>query len=286
MAHEPLDSRSNDSGTALLRVENLRVEFPSRARGLSRGGSGVLAVDGVSFAIRRGASLGLVGESGSGKSTVARAVLCLLDPAVARVSGTVEFDGRSVLGASRGGLRVLRRSMQIIFQDPGGSLNPRMRVRSILEEPLVVHRLAATREARRQRVAELLDQVALPRSSLERYPHEFSGGQRQRLAIARALAVSPTLLVCDEPTSALDVSVQAQILNLLGELRERLGLSLLFISHDLAVVRHLCEDVGVMRSGRIVEQGATLATLASPSHDYTRALLAAVAEAPIGSRSG
>jgi ABC-type microcin C transport system duplicated ATPase subunit YejF len=251
---------------ALLTVRNLGVEFTS-------GGRAIRVVDGVSFALRRAATLGLVGESGSGKTTVARAVLRLIPAAP---GSSVVFDGVDVLTAPRAAVRAFRRQAQIIFQDPGGSLNPRMRVGSIVGEGLVVHRLARSREDLRRRVASLLERCGLPADAADRFPHEFSGGQRQRIAIARALAIEPRLVVCDEPTSALDASIQAQILNLLKDLQRDLGLAYLFISHDLAVVRHMCDAVAVMLKGRIVESGPVEEVIDRPRHPYTRALLAAV----------
>ncbi len=229
-------------------------------------------VNGVSLHIQRGECLGLVGESGSGKTTVGRAILRLIEP----TAGSVMFDGVDVLAARGAALRALRRRMQIVFQDPAGSLNPRLRIGAAIAEPIEVHGLARGAAAVRARVAELLAQVGLEPAAAARYPHEFSGGQRQRIAIARALATGPDLLVCDEPTSALDVSVQAQVLNLLCELRARLGLSLLFISHDMAVIRHMCERVMVMKDAAIVEEGARDDVLSRPGHAYTRELLEAV----------
>jgi len=251
----------------LLLIENLQVHFPSRG-----GRAPTKAVDGISFSIAPGESLGLVGESGSGKSTVGRAILRLIPAA----GGRILFEGESVLDAPERRMRRLRQRMQIIFQDPAGSLDPRMRVEDIVSEPLVVHGLARTHAQRRRSAAELLERCGMPVNALDRYPHEFSGGQKQRIGIARALALRPALLVCDEPTSALDVSVQAQIVNLLADLRRDLGLSYLFISHDMAVVHHLCARIVVMRSGRIVEQGPREAILTAPREEYTRALIAAV----------
>ena len=255
----------------LLTVHGLGVRFP-RTRGLFGRAQWFHAVENISFELRRGRALGLVGESGSGKSTVARAVLRLIDP----FAGSVHLDGQDVLGASARKLRVLRRRMQIIFQDPAGSLNPRMRIADIVGEPLVVHGLEPRGTARLQRVIALLEQCGLPAEAADRFPHQFSGGQRQRIAIARALALKPDLLVCDEPTSALDVSVQAQIINLLADLRDKLGLAYLFISHDMAVVSHLCDDIAVMRGGRIVEAGSRDDVLGNPREEYTRELLRAV----------
>ncbi len=259
----------------LLEVQDLRVEFPVRS-GLLRRVTGVAkAVDGVSFHINRGETLGLVGESGCGKTTVGRAVLRLIQPA----GGSVRFDGQDVGALGASSLRALRRRMQIVFQDPAGALNPRMRIGDIVAEPLRVHRLAASRREAHARAAELLTRCGLPDPTgriLARYPHEFSGGQRQRIVIARALATSPELIVCDEPTSALDVSVQAQILNLIRDLQRDLGLSLLFISHDMGVVGHMCDRIAVMRAGQIVETGQAQRVIRNPEQDYTRTLLAAV----------
>ncbi|MEO8039338.1 MAG: ATP-binding cassette domain-containing protein, partial [Betaproteobacteria bacterium] len=226
------------------------------------------AVDDVSFEIRRGDTLGLVGESGCGKSTVARLVVGLHAPS----RGHILFDGTDLTTTDGAAARTLRRRMQMIFQDPFASLNPRWRVGAIIAEPLHAHGLVTEREARRARVAELLAQVGLDARDLDRYPHEFSGGQRQRISIARALASNPEFLVCDEPTSALDVSVQAQVLNLLRELQANLGLTCLFISHNLAVVEYTATHVGVMYLGRLVEIGPAAAVLARPSHPYTRML--------------
>ncbi len=247
----------------LLEVRDLHVHFGRRGE--------VRAVDGVSFDLAAGRTLGLVGESGSGKTTVGRAALRLI-PAT---SGTVIFDGTDVLSASGGQLRELRRSMQIIFQDPAGSLNPRMRIRDIVAEPLRVHGVVP-RGAINDEVRGLLERCGMPRSAAERYPHEFSGGQRQRIGIARALAVRPRFIVCDEPTSALDVSIQSQIINLLRELQDEFGLSYLFISHDMAVVRHMCSRIAVMTKGQIVEIGERDQILYDPRHDYTKRLLSAV----------
>jgi oligopeptide transport system ATP-binding protein len=230
-------------------------------------------VDGVSFDLRQDETLGLVGESGSGKSMTALAVLRMVDIA----GGRVVFDGHDITGLGRAGMRKLRRSVQMIFQDPYGSLNPRMKVARIIEEPLIVHGIGSTASERARRVDELLDLVGLDPAAAGRYPHEFSGGQRQRISIARALAVAPNLLVCDEPVSALDVSIQAQIINLLVELKRRTGLALLFIAHDLAIVRHISDRVAVMYAGRIVELADRDALYANPLHPYTQALLAAVA---------
>ena len=258
----------------LLEVSDLHVHFPVRSGILQRTTGHTRAVDGVSFHIGRGETLGLVGESGCGKTTVGRAVLRLIHP----TSGRVAFEGRNVLPASGGALRFLRRQMQIIFQDPAGSLNPRMRIESIVGEPLRVHGLvkAGDRDDLRHRVEALLTRCGMPAAAADRYPHEFSGGQRQRIGIARALALRPRFIVCDEPTSALDVSIQAQIINLLTDLQAEFGLSYLFISHDMAVIQHVCRRIAVMYAGKIVEQGPREQILGSPRHEYTRSLLAAV----------
>ncbi len=252
--------------TPLLEVRDLAKHFPSRG-----GQADVQAVDGVSFDLRAGESLGLVGESGCGKSTLARTILGLEAPS----RGTVHFDGQSLGELSRKSWKAIRRRMQVVFQDPFASLDPRQSVLSILTEPLVIHGLFKPRE-RRLRALALLDAVGLGAQHLHRFPHEFSGGQRQRIGIARALALEPELLVCDEPLSALDVSIQAQIVNLFVELRQRFGLAYLFIAHDLAVVRKLCDRVAVMYLGRIVEIAESEDLYAEPGHPYTRALFSAI----------
>ncbi len=258
---------------ALLSVRELRVEFPVRSAVLGRITGTTRAVDGISFEVFKGETLGLVGESGCGKTSAGRAILRLIRAA----SGDIRFDGTDVLQASSASLRRLRARMQIIFQDPAGSMDPRMRIGAIVGEPLAVHGIVRGRAAIRTRAAELLESCGMPGSHvLDRYPHEFSGGQRQRICIARALATKPEFIVCDEPTSALDVSIQAQILNLLKDLQRDLGLSLLFISHDMGVVRHMCDRVAVMRAGQIVEMGTREQVISSPKHEYTRSLLAAV----------
>ena len=259
------------AGAPLLEVRGLAVHFPVRKGVLRRTVAHVRAVDGLSFALAAGRTLALVGESGCGKTTAGKAVLQLLRP----TAGSVRFDGTELTRLRGRALRRRRRDMQIVFQDPYASMNPRMLVGDIVAEGIVAQRLAATRAERERRVAALLEQVGLPADAARRYPHEFSGGQRQRICIARALAVEPRLVVCDEPTSALDVSVQAQILNLLRGLQDRLGLAYLFISHDLAVVSYLAHEIAVMYLGRIVEHGPVDAVLDRPLHPYTEALLAA-----------
>jgi oligopeptide transport system ATP-binding protein len=254
----------------LLEVNALVKQF-SRKRGLLAPASIVRAVDGVSFTIDEGETFGLVGESGSGKTTTGRCILRLIEP----TSGDVRFKGEDVLRFSRARLRQARRDMQIVFQDPYSSLNPRMRVGAIVEEPLIIHRVG-TKPQRRARVAELFELVGLDPSQLTRYPHQFSGGQRQRIGLARALALNPSLVIADEPVSALDVSVQAQVINLLMDLQERLKLTYLFIAHDLRLVRHICSRIAVMYLGKIVEMGETEAIFAAPAHPYTRALLSAI----------
>ncbi|HKA16067.1 MAG TPA: ABC transporter ATP-binding protein [Myxococcota bacterium] len=256
----------------LLRVAGLRTWFPIR-KGLFRRTVGhVRAVDGVDFEIRRGETLALVGESGCGKTTVGRSLLRLVEP----TAGQIWFDGVDLARLSRAALRPYRRAIQIVFQDPLASLDPRMRVRDAIAEGMETFSIGATDRERTERVAALLERVQLDPRQMWRYPHEFSGGQRQRICIARALAVEPLLLVCDEATSALDVSIQAQILNLLQRLQDELGLTYLFIAHDLGLVRYLADRVSVMYVGQIVEEGDTERIFTDPRHPYTRALLAAV----------
>jgi oligopeptide/dipeptide ABC transporter ATP-binding protein len=257
----------------LLRVEGLSVRFPiGRAGFWGQDKLFVHAVDDVSFEIARGETLGLVGESGSGKTTTGRAVLRRVEPA----AGRILFKGEDITGATGEPLRRLRRSMQLVFQDPYASLNPRMRILDIVGEPLLVHGEVRSLEAATERVAELLELVGLPANAMDRYPHAFSGGQRQRIGIARALALEPEFIVADEPVSALDVSIRAQVVNLLQDLQERLGLTYLFIAHDLSVVRHISHRVAIMYAGKIVEIGDRHAIYEDPKHPYTQALLSAV----------
>jgi oligopeptide transport system ATP-binding protein len=257
----------------VLRVENLKVHFPLLKGAVIRRQVGTIkAVDGVSFAVRRGDTLGLVGESGCGKSTTGLAILRMAEP----TGGRILFEGHDITGYDKTRMRPVRRRMQMVYQDPYGSLNPRMKVRSIIGEPLEVHGLAQDREAYWHQVDELMAMVGLLPDMAERYPHEFSGGQRQRIGIARALALEPSLLICDEPVSALDVSIQAQMVNLFMELQERLALTYVFIAHDLAVVRHISDRIAVMYLGRIVEIAGRDDLYRRPLHPYTEALLAAI----------
>lgn len=259
-------------GTPLLEVRDLRVYFPVHSGILRRHTGDFKAVDGVSFTVEAGKTVGLVGESGSGKTTIGRSIVKLI-PAT---SGQILWKGKDILPLSEKEFRPLRREIQYIFQDPFGSLNPRMTVKAIVGEALEIHFRELGASERRDRVEALLKRVGLQPEMTARYPHEFSGGQRQRIGIARALAVEPEFIICDEPVSALDVSVQAQIVNLLQDLQEELGLALLFIAHDLAVVEHISETVLVLHRGRIVESGQASEVLQNPQDPYTRELLSAV----------
>ena len=254
----------------LVEVRHLVKHFTRRQGFLTRPGV-VRAVDDVSFTVDEGETFGLVGESGSGKTTTGRCMLRLTDP----TSGEVRFRGENVLAFSHEEMRRARRQMQIVFQDPYSSLNPRMRVREIIEEPLVIHGIGGSDE-RLERVMELYRLVGLDPATIDRYPHEFSGGQRQRIGVARALALNPSFIIADEPVSALDVSIQAQVVNLLIDLQQKLGLAYLFIAHDLRLVEHICRRTAVMYLGRIVEMGDTAALFNSPQHAYTKALLSAI----------
>lgn len=259
------------SKDVLLRVKDLKMHYPIRGGVLFRQVATNFAVDGISFEINRGETLGIVGESGCGKSTVAKAILRLYEP----TSGEVEFDGRDIINMPKGDLREIRKEMQIIFQDPMESLNSRHTVGTILEEPYVIHGIGS-RADRRKWVVDLLDKVGLQSDAVDRFPHEFSGGQRQRIGIARAIALNPKLLICDEPVSALDVSIQSQILNLLVDLQRELDLTLLFIAHDLAVVKHVSDRIAVMYLGKIVEMNEAEKLYSHPVHPYTRALLSSI----------
>ena len=267
-------SEAPNQTRTLVTAETLGKYFPVRSGFFSRKVQYVRAVDGVSLRVRRGETVGLVGESGCGKSTLGRLLIRLVEPTFGRVL----FDGKDILPLSPAEMRPLRRRMQIIFQDPYSSLNPRMTVREIVGEAIRIHKLVASKGEEEDRIVELLRKVGLRGEAIGRYPHEFSGGQRQRIGIARALAVEPEFIVCDEPISALDVSIQAQIVNLLAELQEQLGLAYLFISHDLRVVEHVSHRVAVMYLGKIVEQASREALYESSRHPYTRALLSAAPE--------
>ena len=255
----------------LMKVEGLKMHFPVRGGLFMRQTAAVKAVDGVSFSIAPGETLGLVGESGCGKSTIAKTLVRLMKP----TAGRIEFDGKDITRAGTGRMRPIRRDLQMIFQDPAESLNARHSVREILEEPFRIHG-GLSRADRRKKVTELLDRVGLQAASADRYPFEFSGGQRQRIGIARAIALEPKLIICDEPVSALDVSVQSQVLNLLLDLQRELGLSYLFIAHDLAVVKHISDRVAVMYLGKIVESADSETIYRAPKHAYTKALLSAI----------
>ncbi len=256
---------------SLLTVQNLKQHFPVRGGLLRRSVASCKAVDGVSFSLGAGETLGLVGESGCGKTTLGKAIVRLLNP----TAGSIEFEGQDITHASMGELRPMRRHIQMIFQDPAESLNPRHTVRDILEEPFIVQKIG-TKDERKLWVAGLLDKVGLSAASADRFPFEFSGGQRQRIGIARAIALNPKLIVCDEPVSALDVSVQSQVLNLLLDLQRDMGLSYLFIAHGLNVVKHMSDRVAVMYLGKIVELAPAAELYQNPRHAYTKALLDAI----------
>ena len=268
--------------SALVEARGLTKRFETRGGLFARRGPDVRAVDGVDLDVAAGETVGLVGESGSGKSTLGRMLIRLVEPD----AGSLRFDGVDLLALAPRALRRMRRQFQIVFQDPYGSLNPRMRVGSIVGEPLVIHRIGASRAERRERVGELLRQVGLEPSAAEKYPHEFSGGQRQRIGIARAIACQPRFIVADEPVSSLDPPVQAQIVNLMVELQERLGLAYLFIAHDLRLIEHISDRVAVMYLGRIVEEAPARELYAAPQHPYTRALLAATPSLQPGAPRG
>jgi oligopeptide transport system ATP-binding protein len=261
-----------ESSAPLLQVDHLKVYFPILGGVFRHKVGEVKAVDDVSFTVNRGQTVGLVGESGSGKTTVGRSIIRLVEP----TAGSIFYEGRPISTLSPRAFRPYRKKIQVIFQDPYNSLNPRLSIFQIIGEALEIHFPQMTRAERREKVAGLLEKVGLKRDHLDRYPHEFSGGQRQRVGIARALAVNPEFIVCDEPVSALDVSVQAQIVNLLQDLQEELGLTYLFIAHDLAVVEHVSDFVLVMNAGKIVEAATAEAIYADPQHEYTRKLLSAV----------
>ncbi|ADH63264.1 oligopeptide/dipeptide ABC transporter, ATPase subunit [Allomeiothermus silvanus DSM 9946] len=267
----PSAPRTEGKSTNLLEVKDLKKWFPIRGGILSRVVANVKAINGVSFSVKKGEVLGLVGESGSGKTTVGRTILRLIEP----TEGSIKFNGQEITTLSKAQLRPYRRKMQIIFQDPFASLNPRMTVGDIIAEPLVIHRIGTPAE-RQERVANLLRTVGLSPDHVRRYPHEFSGGQRQRIGIARALAVEPEFVVADEPVSALDVSIQAQVVNLLQDLKEQFGLTVLFIAHDLAVVEYISDRIAVMYLGRIMELATSKQLYANPKHPYTEALLSAI----------
>ncbi|WP_236777806.1 dipeptide ABC transporter ATP-binding protein [Anoxybacter fermentans] len=256
----------------LLEVKNLKKHFPIKGGIFGKQVGSVKAVDGVSFYIKDGETLGMVGESGCGKSTTGRLILRLIEP----TEGEVIFEGKNILTFNKKQMREMRRKMQIIFQDPYASLNPRMTVGNIIGEAIEIHKLAKTKQEKEERVQQLLEQVGLTRAHANRYPHEFSGGQRQRIGIARALAVNPKLIICDEPVSALDVSIQAQVINLMQDLQQKLGLTYLFIAHDLSVVKHISDRVAVMYLGKIVELAETNELYDNPKHPYTQALLSAI----------
>jgi oligopeptide/dipeptide ABC transporter ATP-binding protein len=260
------------AGETLLSVRNLVKRFPIRGGILSREVASVKAVSDVSFDIKKGETVGLVGESGCGKSTLGRCILRLIEPS----AGQVIYRGVDLAKLPSKEMRLLRRNMQVIFQDPYASLNPRMTVEEILSEPLEIHKLASSKEEKKKRILKLLDLCGLRREAIARYPHEFSGGQRQRICIARALAVEPEFIVCDEPVSALDVSIQAQIVNLMQDLQKELGLTYLFIAHDLKVVEHISSRVAVMYLGKIAEMSDAEELYHDPKHPYTRALLSAI----------
>ncbi len=256
----------------LLKVENIVKHFPIYGGLFSKQVAAVKAVQNISFELKKGETLGLVGESGCGKSTLGRCLIRLIEP----TSGKIFYKGEDITHVDANRLRDLRKNLQIIFQDPYASLNPRMTIGAILEEPLIIHHLYPDEKLRKNRVRELIDLVGLRPEHLTRYPHEFSGGQRQRVGIARALAVNPEIIICDEPVSALDVSIQAQVLNLLMELQQKLGLTYIFIAHDLKVVEHVSNKVAVMYLGEIVEMADADELYRNPQHPYTKALLSAI----------
>lgn len=261
----------DDHSDYLLKVENLKKYFPIKSGIFNKTVGHVKAVDDISFSIRQGETFGIVGESGSGKTTLGRTILRLLDP----TEGQIIFNGKDMSQLKQAELRRTRKDMQMVFQDPYSSLNPRMRVEELIEEPMIIHS-DDSHEVRKKRVKKLLDTVGLPSDAAKKYPHEFSGGQRQRIGIARALAINPKLIIADEPVSALDVSVQSQVLNLLSDLQEEFNLTYLFIAHDLSVVKHISDRIGVMYLGKMMELGPKDSLYEKPLHPYTEALFSAI----------